>query len=313
MFTASLITMSLLIIAGCDKEETPEKRGVFVSTAPVTNITLDPGTNKMTVTTGGDADVVGAESVTERGFAWGPTSKPTTSDNKITAGSGTGNFKADVTGLTYAGIYYVRAYVISNGQTYYGNDVKFLASAPIEIIKNGDFTDATPADAPTIGQMAFWKTDEVDDGTVLGRYDDGPPHGWVAWTWHQAKGIYQTVGTVNNNAADFHISFSGRDDYDYWGSDPFVAVKLRVYDGNDPTSRVTVDSATVQFPSGGGWKDNQTVDFSWTADKAAQYAGKNLVVELDVLSAFEAFGYTGYDDWEVYMALDKVSVIQTLK
>ena len=208
--TFSIAVLLLILIVGCRKEETPEKRGVFVSTSAVTKITLDTASNKISVTAEGDADVVGAESITERGVVLGPTSKPTTSDNKITAGSGTGNFKANVTGLTYAAVYHVRAYVISNGQTYYGNDVNFLASAPIEIIKNGDFTDATPADAPTIGQMAFWKTDEVDDGTVLGRYDAGGSYGWVAWTWHLAKGIYQTVGTVNgNNAADFHISFRG--------------------------------------------------------------------------------------------------------
>lgn len=70
--------------------------------------------------------------VTTRGLVWSisPNFDPSTVTANKTAQTGyfTGNFTADMSGLTPATIYYVRAYVINSVQVAYGNEVSFTNS-----------------------------------------------------------------------------------------------------------------------------------------------------------------------------------------
>src|SRR5262249_6877672 len=149
----------------------------------------------ISATATGDADLVGAESISERGFCLASALKPTTADLKVTAGNGTGNFTANVTGLTFGADYHMRAYVISNGVTYYGNDVKFTASVPIEIIKNGDFT--LPDDNVkylTLNSVPEWHTDDPSQD-LTGREYDAWKNSGCAYINDWAN-FYQVVGDV---------------------------------------------------------------------------------------------------------------------
>lgn len=63
--------------------------------------------------------------VTERGIVWDTSTAPTTSDNKVIAGSGTGVFSTALTGLSPATTYYVRAYATNGIGTSYSNEISF--------------------------------------------------------------------------------------------------------------------------------------------------------------------------------------------
>ena len=64
-------------------------------------------------------------SVTSRGFCCSTSPSPTIADFTVTAGSGSGNFWAPITGLP-PGTYYIRAFAIKKGVVYYSyNELTF--------------------------------------------------------------------------------------------------------------------------------------------------------------------------------------------
>jgi hypothetical protein len=95
-----------------------------LTTAAVTNI------GSSSATSGGNITDDGGAAVTERGICYSTSSNPTTADNKITSGSGTGSFTANISGLIDSTTYHVRAYAINSVGTAYGNDVSFITNFP---------------------------------------------------------------------------------------------------------------------------------------------------------------------------------------
>ena len=73
----------------------------------------------------GDSTADGGATVTERGICYATASNPTTSSSKVTSGTGTGSFTANMTGLSANTTYYVRAYAINSQGTAYGSEVSF--------------------------------------------------------------------------------------------------------------------------------------------------------------------------------------------
>ena len=72
-----------------------------------------------------EVDYTGSGTVTERGVCWNVTGTPTVSDSHLAAGSGTGSFTVQLTGLEESSVYRVRAYA-KIGNTYrYGNELTF--------------------------------------------------------------------------------------------------------------------------------------------------------------------------------------------
>ena len=95
-----------------------------VTTTAVTQVT------ETTAVTGGNVTDDGGASVTERGVVYGISPNPTTSDNKITNGSGEGLFTCNLTGLQAITTYYVRAYAVNEKGTAYGEEISFTTAAP---------------------------------------------------------------------------------------------------------------------------------------------------------------------------------------
>lgn len=303
----ALSAVSLLFTVGC-KKNNETGTTVFVSTSGVTNIT------SVSATAGGDVDLVGAVAITERGVCWDVNPKPTTDKNKAVAGGdGTGHFESEITGLTAGADYYVRAYVINNGKAYYGNEIKFTASTPVELILNGDFE--LPNDGSTdINSMPNWKTDETDAG-IIGRGTDSRNPTEYVWTYSTSKSFYQVAGTVPTAASDYAISFDGNYDWTDWGNgyEATIGVIFSAYSGSDPSTRVVID--TVKIGTGGfpGYGNNwgaRTGTFSIPANSA--YAGQNLVIEFDMLPYVDPSNGDLWDD-TVWYNFDNISVIQTLK
>lgn len=112
-----------------------------VSTSAATNI------GYTTATFNGSVLSVGQPPITERGFCYSLSyyDTPTISHNKtIASGSGPGNFKCDVKNLEEDTRYYVRAYVIQEGEARYGQIVEFTTGYAPYVV-TGPY-DVTPSD-----------------------------------------------------------------------------------------------------------------------------------------------------------------------
>ena len=310
LFTG-LLAAGLLFMVGCKKDK-DNVTTVLISTTNITNIAGTSTTDPVSATSGGDIEVVGSESITERGVVWALTPKPTTANNKATSGSGKGNFSANLTGLTFGSDYYVRAYVINNGQTHYGNEMKFTASPPVEIIKNGGFESADPNVA--LINSNNWKTDETDGG-IIGRSTNAWTNTAAIWANGEAKGFYQVVGTVPASAADYAIKLDINCSYRDWDPAAILSVTFSAYSGNDLSTREIIGTAefggTILY---NGWDVSnwvtKTATFSLPA--GSSHAGKNLVVEFDISSYIPPAGEPYYNPGAWY-DFDNASVIQTLK
>ena len=96
-----------------------------VTTSTITQIT------ETTAVAGGSVTSDGNASVTERGVCVATASNPTTSNTKITSGSGTGSFTCELTNLQPNTTYYVRAYATNSMGTAYGEEVSFTTNKNI--------------------------------------------------------------------------------------------------------------------------------------------------------------------------------------
>ncbi len=90
-----------------------------VRTSSATSITVN------SATLGGNIAADGGSAVTERGIVYATTINPTTSNTKVQIGSGIGAYSQNITGLTAATTYHVRAYAINSVGTSYGADSTF--------------------------------------------------------------------------------------------------------------------------------------------------------------------------------------------
>lgn len=81
---------------------------------------------KYSATVGGNVISEGSSSVIERGVCYGISINPTTSNSKVSSGTGSGNFSISLTELNSNTIYHERAYAINSiGSTVYGSDITF--------------------------------------------------------------------------------------------------------------------------------------------------------------------------------------------
>ncbi len=90
------------------------------TTIPTVTTTAASSITSSSATSGGNVTADGGATVTERGICYATTQTPTTSNTKVTSGTGTGTFTANMTGLAATTTYYVRAYAINANGTAYG-------------------------------------------------------------------------------------------------------------------------------------------------------------------------------------------------
>jgi hypothetical protein len=106
--------------------------GLIITQATVTT-TIATSITSSAATLGGNVTSDGNATVTERGIVYATTPTPTTSNDKVAIGTGTGNFSTNVTGLNSGTTYYVRAYAINSEGTAYGNQETFSCSLPLSM------------------------------------------------------------------------------------------------------------------------------------------------------------------------------------
>lgn len=141
------VIVAVLLFARCtstiDSSTIP-----VVSSAVISEITATTATGGGTVTSSGGA------TVTAFGVCWNTSRNPTTSDNKMTSGSGTGSFTVSISGLTVNTTYYVRAYAVNSQGTSYGDEVVFTTTSPsVPIVTTTLATSITAATAIAGGNV----------------------------------------------------------------------------------------------------------------------------------------------------------------
>ena len=102
---------------------TKAKTTATVTTTQATNISYT------SATVGGNVTSDGGASVTERGVCYSTSANPTTSNTKVTSGTGTGSFTCNLTDLQDGTTYYARAYAVNSKGTAYGEEVNFTTKA----------------------------------------------------------------------------------------------------------------------------------------------------------------------------------------
>ncbi len=123
---------------------TDEKQ--FTTLAGLAVVTSDSikDVTKVSATVYGNVAYTGGADVTEKGICWSTNMNPTTADNTVTDGTGTGLITGNLTGLTAGTTYHARAYAINSEGTSYGEDLEFTTVSNI-IIWNvpGDYVAAS--------------------------------------------------------------------------------------------------------------------------------------------------------------------------
>ncbi|WP_338765666.1 T9SS type A sorting domain-containing protein [Bernardetia sp. ABR2-2B] len=130
------------------------------NTTPTVTTTAQANVTATTADLGGNVTDDGGATVTDRGIVWNTSAAPTTSNNKVQIGTGTGVFNQTVTGLPSATTVFVRSYAINGEGTSYGNEISFTT-----------LTACTGAIAQTIDFESESFTDFVDYGSQT--YESG--------------------------------------------------------------------------------------------------------------------------------------------
>lgn len=112
----------------------------------------------------GNASNKGTGSITEKGFVYSLKSSPTTKDDKkvVVTSAGIAPFEGDITNLNIKTLYYVRAYIISGGATFYGNEVTFATSSIKLNVTASDLTTAKTGSEDFTGLVTANPGDEID-------------------------------------------------------------------------------------------------------------------------------------------------------
>jgi hypothetical protein len=103
--------------------------GIVQSVPNVSATNVASGITATSASTGGTVLSDGGSAVTERGIAYGTSSGPTVADATVTAGTGTGSFTLDLTGLSTATTYFYRAYATNALGTDYGPERSFTTAS----------------------------------------------------------------------------------------------------------------------------------------------------------------------------------------
>ncbi|MDA0686217.1 MAG: hypothetical protein O3C22_05265 [Bacteroidetes bacterium] len=85
----------------------------------------------------GNATSANGGTISERGIVWSTSPNPTTSNNKVSSGSGTGTFAGNLSGLSNFTKYYYRAYAINEAGTAYSSEYSFNSYEPPCTINQG--------------------------------------------------------------------------------------------------------------------------------------------------------------------------------
>ena len=183
----------------------------------VPTVTTDQITDIMqnSATGGGNVTDSGGSTVTERGICFSTNPNPTINDHKVTAGSGTGSFTAELTGLSPNTTYYVRAYAINSEGPGYGNEVNFTTDTD-DFICGQNVTFTYKGQTVTYGTVqgqngTCWMDRNLGASRVATAYNDAQAYGDL-FQWGRLDDGHQnrnsgTTSTLSNSDNPGHGLF----------------------------------------------------------------------------------------------------------
>jgi len=218
-----------------------------VSTDEVSLIT------SMTATAGGTVVTNGNSPAWERGIVYSKNTNPSYSANKMVAVEGTGAYTVDLVGLQSSSTYHARAYAISEGQVFYGQDVIFT----------------------TLGSHVSLSALSLS-GITLDQSVSGSVYSYTASVPNtvSSTAVTATVQEANYRSVTANVYNSGNilvmGPIDLASGQVSDAIPLNVginkmeivvlaLDGSGTTYTVTVNRATAPTPSSGGGGGSITV------------------------------------------------------
>lgn len=97
-------------------------------TTPTITTTTPTNISNNSAICGGNVTSDGGAAIIQRGICYSTSQNPTTENNVVTSGNGTGSFTCNLMGLTPNTKYYVKAYAINSQGTSYGTQKNFTTS-----------------------------------------------------------------------------------------------------------------------------------------------------------------------------------------
>ena len=198
--------------------EQPEEVAPVVTTAEVTEITVNSAVCGGEVISSGDAVVVA------RGVCWNTTGSPTVSDTYTMDGTNVGIFTSNIPDLVPNTQYYVRAYVTNaNGVAGYGEEVSFTTLEKLlPTVTTTEVSDITVSSAVCGGEVTFdgnlatvrgicWSTSQnptIEDnkttnGSGLGSFTSNLSNLASQTTYYVRAYATNEVGTSYGNEVSF--------------------------------------------------------------------------------------------------------------
>ncbi|HPQ35755.1 MAG TPA: FISUMP domain-containing protein, partial [Tenuifilaceae bacterium] len=167
----------------------------ILTTVEVTSI------SSVSAQSGGNITSDGGFQITVRGVCWSTSQNPTIADSFTENGTGIGNFTSNLTGLTAATTYYVRAYATNSEGTSYGNEVTFTTT-------NSE-TEVFDVTNPTTGKT--WMDRNLGASRVAQSSTDAEAYGdlyqWGRGSDGHEKRTSATTSTLSSSDTPGHGNF----------------------------------------------------------------------------------------------------------
>ena len=133
-----------------------------------------------------------------RGVCWNTSPDPTLNDNYVEAENGLGNFTVSLTDLVQGTIYYVRAFAVTTGGTFYGDELSFTAE--LEFVDLG------------LPSGTLWATCNVGTDTPEGygeyfAWGETEPKDYYYWSTYQY--CNGSAGTLTKYCTNSNYGYNG--------------------------------------------------------------------------------------------------------
>jgi uncharacterized protein (TIGR02145 family) len=158
------------------------------ATATISAITGTTATGGGTITSDGGA------TVTTRGVVWGTTTGSSTFS--ATSGTGTGSYLSNLSGLTPATIYYVRAFATNSVGTVYGPETSFTSTATAPILN-------------TTAASSITQNTAISGGTITSNGGSDIISSGICWSTSATPTIANSKTTNGTTSGTFTSSMTG--------------------------------------------------------------------------------------------------------